>query len=116
MRRAAKFIGTVGGVLGIVLGFSCALIFALIGQGDRWVFVGLAVGALVLGGAGIVGRLLADTHRIASVALLAIPGILGFWCLGLLWTLPGVLLIIASILESRSWPRPIVDTEEGRTW
>ncbi len=110
MRTAAKVLGIVGGVFGIIFGFIGMAIggagIALGAEGGG-IITTLSVIAILLAIAGIVGGALANGHRLASIILLLVPGILGFVCISAFWTLPGILLIVGGILEIASGSRRV---------
>ena len=65
---------------------------------------GLGIAGILLGASAVLGSAIAANHRKTVMTLFLAAGLLGFACLTVFWTLPGLMLITAGVLEARSSP------------
>jgi len=118
VRAAAKVLGIIGGILGIILGG--LVIIVMIGSTkaasgtiriyvfgiaqDNTQVVVLGFVSILLAIAAIVGGAMAKNHRMVASILLLAPAILGFILIREAWFLPSLLLLVGGVLESVSKP------------
>jgi len=96
MRKAAALLGIIGGAFGIIFGLS--------GASTGGTVAALSVVGILLGVAAIVGGVLANSRRRASIILLLASG----FCISAFWISSGILLIVAGILELASGKTTVV--------
>ncbi|MFK4297239.1 MFS family permease [Arthrobacter sp. GAS37] len=109
-QRTALWLGVAGAALGLVAGVVQATLGAQIPEWSGYknnpfglgvLTVSLCLVALV--GAVTLGRIpLPTPHRLAAAMGLLIPGLLCFTTVGVLWYLPGGLLLAATVLAVRA--------------
>jgi hypothetical protein len=102
MRTAAKVLGLVGGLLGIIAGILAMAVGggAVLGVTNGGA-VALGFAAVIVAVAGIVGGALAGRPT-ASWILMTFAGVVGFVCVRALWALPGVMLIVGAVFEFKT--------------
>lgn len=102
LKRTAEFVmGLIGGILGILAGFMGVFVgsIATALEVDQGGFVsGASWIAILLSVLGIVGAGLVKSKTKAASILMLIAAVGGFFCIGLLYLLPGILLLIAGIM------------------
>ncbi len=119
MRTAAKILGIVGGVLGIVMSI-LVLIVGGIGSAANANWGGLVViaGLLALGLSvlGIIGGVLVDTNPTTGALLLGIAGVGGFICIQWGFILSGPFLLVGAVLAYMSRNgNPVLASPSGST-
>lgn len=101
MRSAARILGIVGGILGLLAAFG-VLFFGGLGQAFGALGAGIVVDlgwlALIASIVGIVGGVLAISKPALAGALMLVGGVLGFIAITLFWVPSGLLLIAGAIL------------------
>jgi hypothetical protein len=108
LRSAVSALGIIGGMFGAIF----ALVAVFVGgagaafgaERDGGLITLLGFVAVFLAIGGMVGGILAKSNRTASIVLLLVSGVLGFVCIGAWWILPGILLIVAGVLEMADRP------------
>lgn len=97
----AKILGIIGGIVGVIAGFAAAIVggAGVLLAADMGVVIWLGAIGVVLGAIGVFGATVAESNPRMSMALMLVAGLGGFVAVSLFWLLPGLLLIVAAIVE-----------------
>lgn len=108
MRRASMMFGVAGGIMGLILGISALIMggLARIFGADQAAAKNLfeAIFVIIISMLGLLGGTLARSSPTVSGTLMIIGGIGGFRA-GWYWIIPGIAMIIGSVLAflGRGW-------------